>query len=90
MDPVTAPPAHILLQRKQADNHGGRPQANATASAFASYAFGPLDMEGGKAAGRDKPASGAATIGNPLAAHSLSWVTTAQAAGSSGSSGKGV
>lgn len=87
MDSVTAQPAHILMQRKQADNHVSKPESHGTAAAFASYGFGPLDMEGSKGK-KDQPVSGAGLIGNPLNAHSLSWVTTVQAADSSGAADK--
>lgn len=87
MDPVTATPPHILLQRKQADDHASKAEAHGTAAAFASYAFGPLEMEGGKAA-KKEPVSGAAPLGNPLNAHSLSWVTTVQATDGTGTGSK--
>lgn len=88
MDPVTATQPHILLQRKQADDHAGKPESNGAVAAFASYAFGPLDMEGGKSAKKSQPVSGAAPLGNPLNAHSLSWVTTVQATDGAGTGNK--
>lgn len=87
MDPVTAPPAHILMQRKQTDNHISKPEAHGTAAAFASYGFGPMEMEDGKAK-KDAPVNGASLMGNPLNAHSLSWVTSVQAVDTTGTGTK--
>ncbi len=87
MDPVTAQPAHILMQRKQSDNHISKPEAHGTAAAFASYGFGPMDLNDGKSK-KDAPVNGASLIGNPLDAHSLSWVTSVQSVESSGTGAK--
>lgn len=85
MDPVSTTPAHVLLQRKQADNHGTRPAAHGTAAAFSSYGFGPLEET--KKDHGPKPANGANPMGNALNAHSLSWITDVQAT-SSGTNSK--
>lgn len=89
MDAISAVPPHQLLQRKhKADDHETRPGENATAAAFSSYGFGPLEMNDGKAPRKEaKPVNGA-SLQNPLSAHSLSWVTTVQAADSSGTNTK--
>ncbi len=45
MQAISAGPAHLLLNRK--DNpadHSTRPAKTGAASAFSSYAFGPLDL----------------------------------------------
>lgn len=88
MDPVSATPSHILLQRKQADDHEARPAKDGTAaaSAFAAYGFGPLEEP--KKDGAPKPVNGVGPMGNPLSAHSLSWVTDVQAASSTGTNTK--
>lgn len=86
MDPVSATPAHVLLQRKQADDHSTRPADHGTGAVFSAYGFGPLE-ESNKATG-PKPVNGIGPMGNPLSAHSLSWVTDVQAISSSGTNSK--
>lgn len=78
MDPVSATPAHALMQRKERDDHGpGR--AEGAASAFSVYAFGPLQLPDGKqTAHRDEAPKGAPASGNPLKAPDLAWVTSVQ------------
>lgn len=62
MQNVTAVPAHLLLNRKDdaKDKTEKTEQAGQTgpSSAFAQYAFGPLDLSGGKSV-----ATGAAVTG---------------------------
>ena len=59
MQTVTSVPAHLLLNRKD-DSDDKTEQAGETgpSSAFAQYAFGPLDLSGGKSV-----ATGAAVTG---------------------------
>lgn len=83
-----APPS--LLQRTdRADNHDTRKQESASQSIFASYAFGPMDLQ--KASGeqdkKDNAVSGVGLGKNPLSASSLSFVTTVQDVGASGDGG---
>lgn len=84
MQAVAAAPAHELLQRKNsADSHSTRPATHGTAAAFASYAFGPMDSQGGspeKVGTKTlKTIQGSAALHNPLAAHSAAAVTALQA-----------
>lgn len=86
-----APPS--LLQRTdRADNHDTRKQESASQSIFASYAFGPMDLQ--KASGeqdkKDNAVSGVGLGKNPLSASSLSFVTAVQDVGTSGDSGSSL
>lgn len=80
MDPVSTTPAHVLMQHKEReDRHGPGAVQGGASSAFASYAFGPLQLPDGKEGGRrDTRAEGAPTGKNPLEAPSMSWITTIQ------------
>lgn len=78
MDPVSATPVHALMQRKERDDHapGGTDGAS---SAFASYAFGPMQLPDGKSeVKRDDAAKGAPPAANPLKAPDMAWVTSVQ------------
>lgn len=82
MQPVSAQPSPALLQRTdRTDNHDTRKQDDATQSIFASYAFGPLDLQKGNTGSEKKEGNGVSGVGlgkNPLSAASLSFVTSAQ------------
>lgn len=78
MEPVSATPAHALMQRKERDDHAPR-GAEGAASAFAAFSFGPMQLPDGKqSAQRDEAPTGAPAAGNPLKAPDLAWVTSVQ------------
>ncbi|HSV28481.1 MAG TPA: hypothetical protein VLL76_02950 [Candidatus Omnitrophota bacterium] len=91
MDPVSATPAHVLMQQRadREDSHSIKSGEQGAASVFASYAFGPMTLSDGKggAAKRESKPEGAPTTGNPLSANSMSWVTSVQGLDAGASTG---
>lgn len=89
MQPVTGPSATsaALLQRvDRADSHDTRKQDAASQSLFASYAFGPMDLQKteSKPEKRDEASVSGTGFGkNMLSASSLSFVTQTQDVGGS-------
>lgn len=83
----TNPNSAALMQRvDKPDNHDSRKQENASQSLFASYAFGPMDLQklDQKSQKRDDTQTSGVGLGkNPLSAASLSFVTSVQDVGSS-------
>lgn len=78
MEPVSATPAHALMQRKERDDHAPG-AAGGVSSAFASYAFGPMQLpDGTPEARRAEAPKGAPPAANPLQAPDMAWVTTVQ------------
>jgi len=78
MTPVANVQAHALMNRTDAPSgHSTKPQGRATATAFSSYGFGPLDT--GKANKGVKPVTGNYGQSQPAAAGSLDWITQLQA-----------
>ncbi|MGE5546412.1 MAG: hypothetical protein ACM33T_05920 [Solirubrobacterales bacterium] len=88
MQPVTATPAHLLMQHTQRSNDHLKRDDEGAASTFASYAFGPMQMPDAKAQGKDRQPEGAPMKGNPLGATSMAWVTTVQGVDGDASGGK--
>lgn len=84
---TTNPNSAALMQRvDRPDNHDTRKQENASQSMFASYAFGPMDLQklDQKTEKRnDTSTSGVGFGKNPLSAASLSFVTSVQDVGTS-------
>ncbi|MBR9970781.1 hypothetical protein [Magnetospirillum sulfuroxidans] len=91
MQAVSAQPSPALLQRlDRPDNHDTRKQENASQSVFASYAFGPMDLNKNNTDTDKKDGAGISGAGlgkNPLSAASLSFVTSVQDVGSSSDGG---
>ena len=80
MDPVTTPQVHSLLSRTDSSaNHSTRPQGRATTSAFAQYAFGPLQTGSAKGNGGVKPVTGNFGQAQPSGLGSKSWIAQVQA-----------
>ncbi|OJX80917.1 hypothetical protein [Magnetospirillum sp. 64-120] len=88
----TNPNSAALMQRvDKPDTHDTRKQDNASQSLFASYAFGPMDLQklDQKTEKRDDTSTSGVGFGkNPLSASSLSFVTSVQDVGSSDSGTK--
>lgn len=79
MKEVSPLPAHALLSRRdEASSHSIRPAKTGAVSAFASYGFGPMDIDKGKDAAA-KPVAGAGTGINLLSGPSTAWQTQIQA-----------
>lgn len=75
MKEVSPLPAHALLARRdEASSHSIRPEKKGAASAFASYGFGPMDLDKGKTVAA-KPNTGAGTGINLLSGPSTAWQT---------------
>lgn len=93
MQSVTAHPSPAMLQRvDRAETHDVRKRENATQSTFASYAFGPMDLQKGESKSARKEETGVSGIGlgkNPLGAASLSFITSTQEVGSADQGGDG-
>ncbi|MGE4281276.1 MAG: hypothetical protein AB7G62_16950 [Magnetospirillum sp.] len=93
MQPVsTNPNSAALMQRvDKPDAHDTRKQENASQSLFASYAFGPMDLQRTDQKSQKRDDSSVSGIGfgkNPLSASSLSFVTSVQDVGSSDTQSK--
>ncbi|CAA7617354.1 conserved hypothetical protein [Candidatus Terasakiella magnetica] len=79
MPTLTGAPSHILLNRKdQPASHSTRPEKTGPASAFSSYAFGPMDMPDSKngadvSGTKAKAISGASSLSSVH--NGIGWMT---------------
>jgi len=75
MQNISSIPSHLLLNRKdEADSHSTRSEERGPSSAFATYAFGPIDTTNGKSVTDAKAVSG----NNSIAAATgggVGWLT---------------
>ncbi|MDA8231262.1 MAG: hypothetical protein M0006_07980 [Magnetospirillum sp.] len=79
MSTINGIPSQILLYRTDSsDGHSTRPHGRATQSAFADYAFGPIDTHGNQSKQENKPVTGLSLAQYQTGAPS--WVTQVQAA----------
>jgi len=75
MQSVTSIPSHLLLNRKdEPSSHSNRSEQTGPASAFATYAFGPLDTSDGKGVTDGKAVTGTNSIAAATGG-SIGWLT---------------
>ncbi len=84
MSTVSAVPSHLLLTRKdEPASHDTQPERTGPASAFATYAFGPIDTSDGKSVTSDKPITGTSSV-TAATGGSIGWLAHLAAASSKG------
>jgi len=75
MQSVSSIPSHLLLNRKdEPSSHSTRSEQTGPSSAFATYAFGPLDTSDGKSVTDTSAVSGTNSIAAATGG-SIGWLT---------------
>lgn len=75
MQPVSAIPSHLLLNRKdEPESHSTQSKERGPSSTFATYAFGPIDNTDGKSVTDSKAVTGTNSIGAATGA-GIGWLT---------------
>lgn len=75
MQSVSSIPSHLLLNRKdEPSSHSSNSEKTGPSSAFATYAFGPLDTSDGKSVTDGKAVTGTNSIAAATGG-SIGWLT---------------
>ncbi|CCG42327.1 hypothetical protein [Magnetospirillum molischianum] len=80
MQNISAIPSHLLLNRKdEPDSHSTRSEQRGPSSAFATYAFGPIDTSDGKSVTDSKAVTGTNSIASATGG-GIGWLAQLAAA----------